>query len=179
MIKDYGLVIGKCVYEETDQQELIRSFIMGTIDPTRSKNAWSETNYPIPHFDDESELNSFMCQRRSELGNIEDKKSRERHEIASEVIPKILAYAPFIKHPSFSEESEWRVVIIDRFGSKFRQGKSFIVPYLEIPLSGEDPVRIEKAIVGPTPHKDLAKQSCSKFLGIGNVINSDIPYRNW
>jgi hypothetical protein len=98
-------------------------------------------------------------------------------------------YAPILKHKSFSDEREWRIISRplfcshERFG--YRAGASMLVPYFRIPLSSEQqPFNIEKIIVGPTPHPEQSMRSVKGLLtrhDLSNTIvrNSEVPYRNW
>jgi hypothetical protein len=94
--------------------------------------------------------------------------------------------APTIKHPSFYEEEEWRL-ISGALGTGmakilFRIGKSMIVPYLKFDLGKEFPLR--EIVVGPSPHKDLSVNSVRILLSAKKLRNIDIdsssvPYRSW
>jgi len=87
----------------------------------------------------------------------------------------------------------------------FRQGKSFLIPYLEIPLietkepfiitkeEAKAQISIIEVIVGPTPHKELSVRACELLLLKSNILlvqnnlsdkstvvtPSMLPYRNW
>lgn len=93
-----------------------------------------------------------------------------------------LQLASTYKHPSFSDEGEWR--IIQRPEEKkeilFRPGKSMIIPYTKV----EIPIKfLSTVFIGPSPHKELAKNSVKRFLkkkGIDcNVESSNVPFRDW
>jgi hypothetical protein len=98
-------------------------------------------------------------------------------------------YAPILKHKSFSEECEWRIVSRplfcshERFG--YRAGASMLVPYFRIPLGSEQrPFGIEEIIVGPTPHPEQSIRSVKGLLTAHDlektrVRSSEAPYRNW
>lgn len=98
-------------------------------------------------------------------------------------------YAPILKHESFSEEEEWRIITrplscaFDRFA--YRTGTSMLVPYYRIPLTSEaNGIKINELIVGPTPHPIESRQSVGGFLvkhrlDETEVRNSQVPYRNW
>lgn len=96
----------------------------------------------------------------------------------------LLAIMPIFKHPSFSEEKEWRLVSLGHVKSEtvsFRENSSLIVPYIERPITYQD---INEIIIGPTSFPDLTKKSliilASKYSLTTNVIRiSDIPYRAW
>ena len=120
-------------------------------------------------------------------------KFKEQNHIVGEPVGgNLLAYlnryAPILKHKSFSEEREWRIITRplfcqhERFG--YRVGPSMLVPYFRIPLSSqEQPFAIEQIIVGPTPNPVQSRNSVRSLL-IRNdletaVHNSQVPYRNW
>ncbi|OZG74502.1 hypothetical protein BTA51_05745 [Hahella sp. CCB-MM4] len=102
----------------------------------------------------------------------------------------LLRIAAILKHPSFQEEDEWRIVspvVTDFMTSsvKFRQGTSMLVPYQEFHLkdreSGQMP--LEHIFLGPTPNMELSMNSLTLYLtkqGIQPVQGlsyCQIPYR--
>lgn len=110
------------------------------------------------------------------------------YEICSRLIlDGFLKFAPYLKHPSFKEELEWRLVARiseneDRI--KLRSGKSMLIPYVQINLnlnSQESPLYYIK--VGPSPHIELAMESLLnlyKKVNIkGSITHTDTPYRDW
>ena len=96
-----------------------------------------------------------------------------------------------LKHPSFCEESEWRLVstLVPRSHPcvAFREGRAVLTPYFRLGLASPDGcIPLSKVIVGPTPHMELALQSTRDFLaskGVtiapDRVVPSEIPYRSW
>lgn len=173
MISDNSFHIGKCIYGETAFGDLLQNEI-ADIEPEK--------------------FIDYMSGRK--LGTTDYIPSRGQYETLQDflhkVIEKSLAYAPFLKDEAFEDEQEWRIVASgdNQFynpSMKFREGKSFIVPYLEVPLlSKEDnelslPVQIDEIVVGPTPHMDLAVKSCQLFRKDAQtkITPSSIPYRNW
>jgi DUF2971 family protein len=101
----------------------------------------------------------------------------------------LFKYAPALKHPSFAEEKEWRLVgeIVqptDRT-TRFRLGKSMLVPYGEFSLmDAADICRLSKIFIGPCPHKEQSVMSVTRLLfseGFGHcaVAHSAVPYRSW
>jgi hypothetical protein len=94
---------------------------------------------------------------------------------------------PLMKHHSFKEESEWRLVSngsIDHKQLSFRTGKSNIVPYKKLEFEGLNKGLIKRVIIGHTPNKELAIRSTKDFLRKEHFINvqvsgSEIPFRNW
>jgi len=104
-------------------------------------------------------------------------------------------YAPILKHKSFREEDEWRIVtrplpcVNERFS--YRPGPSMLIPYFRFPL-GKESLGIQEIVVGPTPHpeqsirsvegiltKNFIKVSSSSEVEGVVVSRSEVPYRNW
>lgn len=96
------------------------------------------------------------------------------------------------KHNAFSEEDEYRLVYKkfeleshpDHMNIKFKEGKNFLVPYVEVPYDFKKNKIIEEVIVGPCPHPVEAAASARQFLAayledVAEVVNSKIPYRFW
>lgn len=97
-------------------------------------------------------------------------------------------YAPILKHRSFSEEREWRIIsrpldyALPRFG--YRPGTSMLIPYYRIPLELKDKPLLEEIVIGPTPHRLESSNSLSGFLKRAGhksvrIRPSQTPYRNW
>lgn len=108
---------------------------------------------------------------------------------------------PFFKNKAFSEEKEWRIVIIeypsedkvDKSPVKFRCGTNLILPYVELKalditkvndcnLSTID-LPISEIVIGPSLNQELVENSINFFLkkrGIKNIQikRSKIPYRS-
>jgi len=160
--------VGKCIYEENTQQELITDLITNIM--LLAKKTCNNTN-----------------QRSSSQSYF------EAFENAEECILKLAA---LIKSPHFKEEKEWRLVsnsISDYANSpipiKFREGKSFLIPYIEFKLprceNNNSKINIKHIYVGPTPNVNISVRSIDMFLVIHsatamrNTSNSQIPYRTW
>ena len=100
--------------------------------------------------------------------------------------------APALKHPSFSEEREWRIVSNvswpNTVSPKFRTGKSMLIPYrgFDLAFQGEK-MPISRIIVGPTPHMSLSVSSLFYLLASSEnvephswtIVPSSVPYRSW
>jgi len=116
----------------------------------------------------------------AENRNYQYRLDRHIYDHKMEVFKNAMKYAPLFKHKTFEEEQEWRIVAISQDRPKFRQGKSFIVPYLEMPLTENDEfVQLREIIVSPTPHIELAKKVCSMLETGATITASNIPFRNW
>jgi hypothetical protein len=98
-------------------------------------------------------------------------------------------YAPILKHKSFEEEREWRIISrplacsFERFG--YRAGSSMLIPYFRVPLViGDESLQIEQMFIGPTPHSRQSRHSLQgcllrHHLRETKVLNSGTPFRNW
>ena len=98
-------------------------------------------------------------------------------------------YAPILKHKTFSEEREWRIVTRPLMCRKerfdYRPGRSMLIPYYRIPLVGPDlEFSVERIVVGPVPQGDRAVQAVKSLMVKHRqkgtqVLASDVPFRNW
>jgi hypothetical protein len=116
----------------------------------------------------------------------------DRKQVATAIattVRKFKQLAPALKHPSFSEEREWRLVgsLLSSGADdlSFRPGRSMLLPYIPVSLPFEDDaIRVERIIVGPTPHPELAANAVVNLLRIRGirrspVTNATAPYRSW
>lgn len=93
-----------------------------------------------------------------------------------------------MKHKSFEEEDEWRLMSSKPLSFikdlSFRPGISTIVPYYSLPINLSS---IMEIIVGPSPHPELAKGAVEglvfkfqlEWVEPRQIKTSQIPYRNW
>jgi hypothetical protein len=112
--------------------------------------------------------------------------------VAALAVLELQAWMYGIKHPSFSEEKEWRIVAFpERGGSfysdpykhpeelRFRAGKHSLVPYVELrPSHGKLP--LSEIICGPGGHETLTSKAVELLMvstGFANVKvrNSIVP----
>lgn len=112
------------------------------------------------------------------------------HAIFRMIESDLLRIAAILKHPSFREEEEWRIVspvITDYVKAPvlFREGISMLVPYIEFHLTARDngPIALEHLFLGPTPNITISMNSLTMFLA-KNGIQPDrgisycqIPFR--
>ena len=89
-----------------------------------------------------------------------------------------------LKHPSFMEEREWRLVQLGG-AFKFRAGRSHLVPYAELAFGAQFYLGLVKEVViGPSPAHDADEASLRWFLnecfgGATPIRQSRVPYRAW
>jgi hypothetical protein len=112
--------------------------------------------------------------------------------------------ASYVKHPSFSNELEYRLLVDDAFSRRdcveFRSTRSTLVPYIPVriprrhsryadstepimsPLAGRWDF-IDRVVVGPTANSNLSLDAVSSFFRKNKiqveVVSSTIPYRDW
>jgi hypothetical protein len=95
--------------------------------------------------------------------------------------------APFIKHPKFIEENEWRIVTKDSVSVRnleYRAGTSMLIPYFNAKIDPASPplFPIREIIVGPSLEQKLAMHSVSamflKHNFEGVIMGSLIPFRS-
>ena len=101
----------------------------------------------------------------------------------------LLRIAAILKHPSFQEEEEWRIVSpvlsdLAQAPIRFREGTSMIIPYLEFGLAApEAPLEFEHLFLGPSPNISISMNSlelCLARNGIrprSGISYCQIPYR--
>jgi len=94
--------------------------------------------------------------------------------------------AATMKHPSFKDEQEYRLVapfVDGRRSVRLRSGKSFLIPYKTLNFLGEGENPITRVYVGPSPHLDLATETVhvhsQHYLTGIEVRSSTVPYRDW
>jgi hypothetical protein len=103
-------------------------------------------------------------------------------DVTLEIAISMLILMPPFKNPAFSDEREWRMMLIpDELQEiHFRPIRGAIVPYVKIPLKPEFFTRI---VLGPTLHQEFAERSLKMFLaknGLAHVVvnSSEIPFRS-
>jgi hypothetical protein len=127
--------------------------------------------------------------RLDEAGPSKSEDDGLAHPLGGNLVPYLYRYAPILKHQSFSEEKEWRIISRPLFSSHerfaYRPGASMLIPYFRIPLESDGhPMKIEEVVVGPTPYLETSALSVRGLLAghdlqRTSVRNSDVPYRKW
>ena len=86
-----------------------------------------------------------------------------------------------IKHPSFSEEREWRLVATASIGEPsvaFRTGPLGVIPYLRLPFTTD---AITAVVVGPGENRGQRRQGVERLLAASGIEAgirlSDVPFR--
>lgn len=131
-------------------------------------------------------LKSLLNKYWEKYKNKSDEK--EKAGVINELSEDLALLASHFKHPSFSEEKEWRIVIIlDKTTDdniKFREGISSFIPFIELKINRN---KVSSVKIGPTSSKNLTSRALSLFLenaygdplSIPNIEHSETPYRPW
>ncbi|MGA9672753.1 MAG: DUF2971 domain-containing protein, partial [Terracidiphilus sp.] len=95
------------------------------------------------------------------------KRSLVRGISKSDWRTKFSLLAAAIKHESFAEEFEWRLVGSEDKESDlhFRAGRFGVVPYLQIPLAtADEKVPVAELVVGPTDDRKATLEGATKIM---------------
>jgi hypothetical protein len=151
---DPHLELGQCIYKKDKQEEMVYDTIIGPIIETLKQREYDRNKTYLKRPDYDFFLPS-----------------------------QILKVIPFIKHPAYEQESEWRIVMnledqnLKRFDENldFRAGESSLIPFIKVPLG--EYLQFQEIIVGPNPHQSAVIEACKMDRRLMGVQASDIPYR--
>jgi hypothetical protein len=162
--REQSFQIGKCIYDLSDQRRLIKQVVDAV---------------------------EYLAQEHCKNSDTTEKHSPQTYyDVFEKIESDLLRIAAILKHPSFQEEEEWRIVspaLTDYVTSPvlFREGTSMLVPYVEFKLLQEKnkPIALEHIFLGPTPNINISMNSLIMFLA-KNGVNPEkgisyceIPYR--
>jgi hypothetical protein len=112
------------------------------------------------------------------------------HQLFEHLESDLLRLAAILKHPSFEEEQEWRLVspVIPDYRQaavNFREGRSMLVPYISFSLLPADSevMDLDHVFLGPTPNISLSMNSMKMCLAKHSIRPTrgieycQIPYR--
>lgn len=144
-----GFMIGKCMYEPHRQRALIRQVL---------------------------EAVERLALERAEGVEAAGERAKKYHQAFAGIEPDLLRIAAILKHPSFREEKEWRIVspVIANTAEApilFREGHAMLVPYIEFVLSlnGRPPV-LDHLYLGPTANVHISMNSLKMFLEQNGIV---------
>jgi hypothetical protein len=148
--KQQSFQIGKCIYSCSSQERLI-SQVIDAVEVLAEEHA--------PDCDNQGKA-----------------VDHSYHSIFDLIESDLLRIAAILKHPSFREEEEWRIVspvITDYIEAPvlFREGTSMLVPYIEFNLIPQDnsPIALEHLFLGPTPNITISMNSLTMFLSKSGI----------
>jgi hypothetical protein len=114
------------------------------------------------------------------------KHRREKGVFSNKFYSPFLLMASTMKHESFQEEREWRLIggpfsTLSR-NCKWRPTISMLLPYYVFDLNNDEKLAIENIIIGPNPEdRQLVIYSTNTFLGSfekhWTTTYSECPYR--
>src|SRR5262249_36119952 len=129
--------IGKCVYDYKKQKSIATTIL--------------------------EHIRALISIRQQELSRHSQEYSTPYYLILKEVEVDLLRIAALLKHPSFHEEEEWRVVspIVTNYVTapiEYPEGPSMLIPYMnfDLPHAADRRVDIEHAVLGPTPNVNIS-----------------------
>ena len=143
--KNQKFIIGQCIYSLDDQKKIISQLIDCVEDLAKQdgQNTDSSKRHPSNSFND----------------------------VFEKIEVNLLKIAALIKHPSFHEEQEWRVVspIIENYvisPIEYREGKSMLIPFIRfnLPETSTRNIEIDNVVLGPTAHIHKSMNSLSNYL---------------
>lgn len=154
-LKTKKLFIEPCVYDEREQEIIIRNDIIKRKE-TLLKRLTSEP----------------------------EKSDEILKRVWFDFFMEFSRLASVFKHPAFHEECEWRIIsdLIPSNRLAFMVRNSIFLPYFEINFGEINPFPIDEIIIGPAPEQSLARLSLIQFLinmglqGI-SIKESSTPYR--
>ena len=143
--KIQSFIIGQCIYSLDDQKKIITQLIDCVEDLAKQDGKNSDRSKRHPS-------NSFT-------------------DVFEKIEVNLLKIAALIKHPSFHEEQEWRVVspIVANYvisPIEYREGKSMLIPFIRfnLPETSTRNIEIDNVVLGPTAHINKSINSLSNYL---------------
>ncbi|MBM9537075.1 DUF2971 domain-containing protein [Desulfobulbus alkaliphilus] len=155
-------MVGKCIYEPSRQRMLIRKVVDAV---------------------------GQLAARQAARAESAAERAAVLQQAFAEVETDLLRLAAILKHPSFREEREWRIVspvITEDAEARilFREGHAMLVPYIEFAICmDKEPIAMDHLFLGPTPNVNISMNSLKMFLGKNNIIPKrgieycQIPFR--
>lgn len=156
-----GFRIAKCLYRQEAHEELLNSLLDKMLITFRQRLRGLDTTRAHP--------------------------SQEYHSFRETFRGDILQVLAIAKHPTFSEDREWRIVspyfpnyTVEEV--KFCEGASMLLPYTELHLPKNGNL-FEEVVLGPSQDVNLSLSALSAYLSNRQVckqtVNSQIPLRKW
>jgi hypothetical protein len=159
--EEQGFFLAPCIYDYSDQEGVIKEII----------------SFHIQDF------------RRRVTGPQGTEIDKVREEVSWQFVSYLASYAPLLKHTSFAEEREWRLISdpmpADHPQMAYRSGRSMIIPYFRLKLCrANEPLDVSRVTVGPTPHPKQAMDAIVKVFAKNGITGwgvsvTSTPYRNW
>lgn len=143
--------LGRCIYDPARQQLLIRQIVDAVECRVGQDTVAGNRRY----------LESRSLYRR----------------VFEDIESDLLRIAAILKHPSFQEEEEWRLVSpvytdFEHSAIQFREGKAMLLPYVEFGLRAEQGgfLEVDHLYLGPTPNRTISMNSLRMFLAKNGIV---------
>ncbi|MCL2789667.1 MAG: DUF2971 domain-containing protein [Desulfobulbus sp.] len=142
-------MVGKCIYEPARQRVLIRQVI--------------------------DAVEQLIAGLRGDDGPAGERSALYRSAFSA-METDLLRIAAILKHPSFREEKEWRIVspVFANTAESpilFREGHAMLVPYIEFDLSLDgQPLAMDHLFLGPTANINISMNSLKMFLEQHGIV---------
>lgn len=110
---------------------------------------------------------------------------QEKQHLMNKFYSPFLLMASTMKHHSFHEEKEWRIIggpfKFDSLNAKWRPKENMLLPYYIFDLKQDEKYGINNIYVGPNNQRQLVIESTRSYIGSlkkgWNLNYSDSPYR--
>ena len=132
-----------------------------------------------------------ILSRISEKAKLSLYEGHSKSDVGRMMFNEILKSAPQMKHLSFAEEHEWRLVTkligFDEDRIQYGIRKSMLIPYLPLCIMREGRLGFDHVMIGPNRNLDLAWSSTVRFLkgkldpigpSLETVYKSHTPFRS-
>jgi hypothetical protein len=188
-------VFAQCIYDDHKKRELIAHSIKKFAKDT--SDIWKQIG--------DQNLQSQLLQKLklanpnwSETRAIEELRTSQKEWIDTEIekigallAVDLLTLGGLLKHSSFKEEQEWRLVLPMKVDSApkvhsrcFRTNATTLIPYVEFDLAkAGDPLPLTSLILGPGSEPEISIEAARSFLAAKNLKiiprTSKTPFRPW
>jgi len=158
--------IGKCIYDPKIQNSVVTAIL--------------------------KRIGALAKLREKTIDPLSEYTGTSYYDVFDEVAVDLLRIAALLKHPSFHEEEEWRVVSpiitnLEEVPIEYREGASMLVPFMNfrLPEASNACLDLERVTLGPTPNVDISMMSLADYFSSKGVTPRKglaychIPYRPW
>lgn len=163
MLRENGFRIAKCRYVDHEHRELLEVLL--------------------------DKLLITFHQRRDGIDITQNHSSQKYFNFLEEYRNDFLQVLSVIKHPSFKEEAEWRVIspyypnyTVPEI--RYREGASMLLPYIHVDIQQDDRGPLfDEVLLGPSRDNSLSMSALANFLSQAGAspqtVSCGIPFRKW
>ncbi|WP_396615967.1 DUF2971 domain-containing protein [Lysobacter soli] len=163
MLREQNFRIAKCRYANHEHRELLEVLL--------------------------DKLLITFNQGRSTIDVMQNHPSQKYFKFLEDYRNDFLQVLSVIKHPSFKEEAEWRVIspyypnyTVPEI--RYREGASMLLPYIHVDIQRDDGGPLfDEVLLGPSRDNELSMSALSNFLrkagASPQTVSCGIPFRKW